>query len=74
MLFQNDVAEEIQETQTEEPEAEIKIPIGSMPSNAFSVKAHCATINFLPAKGEGQARKFLSQESKNTPVSFAVLH
>ena len=30
VLFQNDVAEEIQETQTEEPEAEIKIPIGSM--------------------------------------------
>ena len=30
VLFQNDVAEETQETQTEEPEAEIKIPIGSM--------------------------------------------
>ena len=30
VLFQNDVAEEIQETQREEPEAEIKIPIGSM--------------------------------------------
>lgn len=30
VLFQNDVAEEPQETQTEEPEAEIKIPIGSM--------------------------------------------
>ena len=30
VLFQNDVAEEIQETQMEEPEAEIKIPIGSM--------------------------------------------
>lgn len=29
VLFQNDVAEETQETQTEEPEAEIKIPIGS---------------------------------------------
>ena len=30
VLFQNDVAEEPQETQTEEPEAEIKIPIGRM--------------------------------------------
>ena len=30
VLFQNDVAEETQETQTEEPEAEIKMPIGSM--------------------------------------------
>lgn len=30
VLFQNDVAEETQETQTEESEAEIKIPIGSM--------------------------------------------
>ena len=30
VLFQNDVAEETQETQMEEPEAEIKIPIGSM--------------------------------------------
>ena len=30
VLFQNDVAEETQEPQTEEPEAEIKIPIGEM--------------------------------------------
>nr|DAE66350.1 MAG TPA: Putative amidoligase enzyme [Caudoviricetes sp.] len=30
VLFQNDVAEETQEPQTEEPEAEIKIPIGDM--------------------------------------------
>ena len=30
VLFQNDMAEETQETQTEEPEAEIKMPIGSM--------------------------------------------
>ena len=30
VLFQNDIAEETQETQTEEPEAEIKMPIGSM--------------------------------------------